>query len=86
MFAYPWWQGSAVADRALAKAGYLLTFAGNGRVQGAEMSPYSIPRVVMDPTTPRPVNLGAMERRSRHDWSGIRGRVERTAKRLMGVT
>jgi hypothetical protein len=85
IFAYPWWQASRFADRAHEKAGYLLTFAGTGRLQGKEMSPYSIPRIVMDPNTPRPVRLDAMPVRARRDWTGVRGHMERAAKRLMGV-
>lgn len=85
MFAYPWWQGSVAADREFALAGYEMTFAGIGRVQGPGMPRYSIPRIVMDPPTPRPVNLSVIEERARHDWTRMRGRVERAAKRLMGV-
>lgn len=85
LFAYPWWQGSTPGDRALSECGYAATFAGFGRVQGAGMPPHSIPRVVMDPATPRPVDVDAIPLRSLRDWSDIRGRVERVAKRMMGV-
>ena len=85
LFAYPWWQGSQVADRELASYGYAGTFAGSGRVQGAGMSPYAVPRVVMDPTIPRPVDLFMVPRRSPRDWTSLRGRVERVAKRIIGV-
>ncbi|NUQ21438.1 MAG: polysaccharide deacetylase family protein [Gemmatimonadaceae bacterium] len=85
MFAYPWWQGSSIGDDELSRSGYEATFAGTGYVQGRAMSPYSIPRVVMDPTTPRPLNLAEFAERSTSSWSGLRGRVERAAKRMMGV-
>jgi hypothetical protein len=85
LFAYPWWQGSGAGDRELAACGYSATFAGSGRVQGPTMSPYSVPRVVIDPTTPRPVDLCAVPERSPRDWTNIRGRVERAAKRIMGI-
>ena len=85
MFAYPWWQGSAVGDREFAAAGYVATFAGTNRVQVAGMSPYSIPRVVTDPAAPRPLDIGAVRERSRADWTSIRGQVQRVAKRMLGV-
>lgn len=85
LFAYPWWQASSAGDRELAEQGYVATFAGSGRVQGAAMPAYSIPRVVMDPRTPRPVDIDVIPVRTLHDWTSIRGRVERVAKRMMGV-
>jgi peptidoglycan/xylan/chitin deacetylase (PgdA/CDA1 family) len=85
LFAYPWWQSSSVSDRELAASGYAVTFAGTDRVQGAAMSPYSVPRVVMDAAKPRPVDLCAVGERSRRDWRAIRGQVERAAKRMLGV-
>ena len=85
MFAYPWWQGNAVADRLFAASGYRVTFAGVDRLQGAHHSPFSVPRVVMDPRAARPVNLDALHDRARHDWTGVRRRVEGAAKRLMGI-
>lgn len=85
LFAYPWWQGSSIADRELAGCGYSGSFAGAGRVQGAGMSPYAVPRVVMDPAVPRPVDLLMVPERSSRDWTVLRGRMERAAKRIMGV-
>lgn len=85
LFAYPWWQGSAVGDRELAHTGYVATFAGYGSAQPAGMSPYSVPRIVMDPKTARPLDIDAAPERSMREWASLRGRVERAAKRMMGV-
>ncbi|NUQ93636.1 MAG: polysaccharide deacetylase family protein [Gemmatimonadaceae bacterium] len=85
LFAYPWWQGNAVADRIFAEAGYRATFAGAHRVQPEHHSPYSVPRVVMDSRTPRPLDLDAIHDRGRRDWGSVRRRVEAAAKRVMGV-
>lgn len=85
MFSYPWWQGSAACDRELARSGYTMSFAGTGRMQGATMPPYSIPRIALDRATTRPLDLSHVAMRTRHDWGALRRRVEGAAKRVIGV-
>lgn len=85
LFAYPWWQGSGASDREFAAGGYAATFAGTGRVQGQATSPFSVPRVVMDPSAGRPVDLQAVPERSRREWTALRERVQRAAKRMIGI-
>lgn len=86
LFAYPWWQGSTAANRELSAVGYVATFAGSGAVQRAGMSPLSVPRIVMDPSTTRPVDLSAIPDRARADWGGLRRSMEYAVKRLLGVS
>jgi hypothetical protein len=54
VFAHPWWEPSAAADRVLQSLGYAATFSGRGVWDGR--SRIAIPRVFVSNATPRPLD------------------------------
>ena len=64
----------------------MATLAGTGALQGLGMSSFSVPRIVADPNTPRPLDLSTARLRAPRDWRRVRRRAERAVKRIFGVS
>jgi len=54
-FAFPWWESGDVAEHYLHALGYRLTFSGRGLCSA--LQPFRVPRLPIDATTPRPLDL-----------------------------
>jgi hypothetical protein len=58
-FAYPWWQPGNFAEHCLRALEYKLTFSGRGLCKA--LRPFWIPRLPINATTPRPLDLAKLD-------------------------
>ena len=83
-YAYTWWQGSQVADAALRDLGYKGSFSGTGHLQGQDGRYFGIPRIAVESTTPRPLQLENLSMRQQRERTFIAA-IKNQCKSFMGM-